>query len=251
MSVVGCEVLDVVHPGDITTYQEKQLKSRKHTTRRQTDEEKWRDIYQILFPNEDIPSPYPEPAEDLAPTSSEPHVSLNFQHFLLTQMPGLFTSTAEEHAGRHLQAHEGLPMEAIPRIIEDALQKAFRLWQTQGSELPTREASVASMSFMPETPSSVTYTLAQSTSYQPAQAAVSMGQSFPHVNFPTPGFTPDVAHTSHADDSGFADGHFFSSGPPVDFNTFAPQYERSPWEASLSLLGEDLFQVDSNLGAML
>jgi hypothetical protein len=57
MSVVGCEVLDVVHPGDITTYQEKQLKSRKHTTRRQTDEEKWRDIYQILFPNEDIPSP--------------------------------------------------------------------------------------------------------------------------------------------------------------------------------------------------
>lgn len=57
MSVLGCEVIDTIPPGDITTYQEKQLKSRKHTTRRQTDEEKWRDIYGLLFPNEKMPSP--------------------------------------------------------------------------------------------------------------------------------------------------------------------------------------------------
>ena len=57
MSVVGCEVLDIIPPGDITTYQEKQLKSRKHTTRRQSDKEKWDDIYRLLFPNEEIPSP--------------------------------------------------------------------------------------------------------------------------------------------------------------------------------------------------
>lgn len=57
MSVVGCEVLDITPPGDITTYQEKQLKSRKHTTRRQSDKEKWDDIYRLLFPNEEIPSP--------------------------------------------------------------------------------------------------------------------------------------------------------------------------------------------------
>jgi hypothetical protein len=57
MLAMGCEVLDVIPPGDITTYQEKQLKSRKHTTRRQTDEEKWRDIYRLLFPSEEIPSP--------------------------------------------------------------------------------------------------------------------------------------------------------------------------------------------------
>lgn len=57
MLLAGCEVVDTIPPGDISTYQEKQLKSRKHTTRRQTDEEKWRDIYRLLFPNEEIPSP--------------------------------------------------------------------------------------------------------------------------------------------------------------------------------------------------
>lgn len=50
-------MLDISPPSDITSYQEKQLKSRKHTTRRQTDEEKWRDIYRLLFPNQEIPSP--------------------------------------------------------------------------------------------------------------------------------------------------------------------------------------------------
>lgn len=58
MSARGCQVIDVVPPGDITTYQEKQLKSRKHSARRQTDEEKWVEIYRLLFPGEErIPSP--------------------------------------------------------------------------------------------------------------------------------------------------------------------------------------------------
>jgi hypothetical protein len=57
MSIVGCEFSDRPPPCDITAYQEKQLKSRKHTSRRQTDEEKWKDIYRLLFPNEEIPSP--------------------------------------------------------------------------------------------------------------------------------------------------------------------------------------------------
>ena len=57
MSVVSCEVLDVAPPCEISTYQERLLKSKKHTSRKQSDEEKWRDIYRILFPDEDIPSP--------------------------------------------------------------------------------------------------------------------------------------------------------------------------------------------------
>jgi len=56
-AVIKCEVNDLAHPGDITTDQEKKLKSRKHTSRKQSDEDKWRDIYQLLFPNEEVPSP--------------------------------------------------------------------------------------------------------------------------------------------------------------------------------------------------
>jgi len=68
--------------------------------------------------------------------SSESQASLGFQHFLLSEMPGLFTRTAEQHVGRRLQAREGLAMDAIPRIIDEALRKAFTAWEARGSEVP-------------------------------------------------------------------------------------------------------------------
>ncbi|KAK4235895.1 hypothetical protein C8A03DRAFT_17418 [Achaetomium macrosporum] len=249
MSVTGCQVLDIAAPGDITTYQEKQLKSRKHTTRRQTDEEKWRDIYRLLFPDEGIPSPYPEPTDDLAPVSSEPRLSLDFQHFLLSEMPGLVTKTAEEHAGRRLQAHEGLPMEAIPRIIEDALRKAFRAWDATSSHLPTREASVASMSFLSETPPpSLAYSFGQSTAYPSPQPPAAINHNFPNGQFSTTDFTPEIGHAASADDSGFTEDMLFTSGPPVDFNAFASQYGRAPWEGGLGVMDMGSFESQSGVG---
>ncbi|KAH6847597.1 hypothetical protein B0I37DRAFT_147976 [Chaetomium sp. MPI-CAGE-AT-0009] len=248
MSVTGCEVLDIVPPGDITTYQEKQLKSRKHTTRRQTDEEKWRDIYRLLFPGEEIPSPYPEAAEDMGPTTTESSVSFNFQHFLLSELPTLFTRTAEEHAGRRLQAHEGLALEAIPGIIEGALHKAFRTWEARGSELPAGEASVALMSFLPETPASGAYSFGQSAAYQTPQSAATTDHSFSQSQFRNTNFGVEAPYdVTSADDSGFADGSFFTPEPPLDFNTFAPQDERGMWEPSLGIMGGGVFGGDLNM----
>ncbi|KAK4247546.1 hypothetical protein C7999DRAFT_14431 [Corynascus novoguineensis] len=248
MSIVACEVLDIGSPSDITTHQEKQLKSRKHTTRRQTDEEKWRDIYRLLFPGDQIPSPYPEATDDMAPTSSESHASLHFQHFLLNEMPALFTRTAEEHAGRRLQAQEGLALETIPGIIEDALQKAFRAWETRGNELPTREASEASMSFLPETPTSLAYNFNQSTTYQDVPPQT-MDTDFAQAHLGDTNFAIQALHTTSADDSGFSEGSFFTSAPPGNFSTFAPHYHRGTWESSLGLLGVSAFETDGSPGA--
>ncbi|KAK3690224.1 hypothetical protein B0T22DRAFT_379539 [Podospora appendiculata] len=133
----GCLVSNIPPPGDITTYQEKQLKSRKHTARHQSDEEKWTEIYKLLFPDDDIvPSPYPEYTDDLGHLSPEAHNKLDFQHYLLTSLPRLFHQTAEEHAGRHMQALDVLPMESIPKIIDDSLHRAFRAWESQGRNVP-------------------------------------------------------------------------------------------------------------------
>jgi hypothetical protein len=191
--------------------------------------------------------PDPEAAEDMGPTTVESQVSFNFQHFLLSEMPTLFTRTAEEHAGRHLQSHEGLALEVIPGIIQDALQKAFRAWEARGSALPTREASVASASFLPETPTSLAYSFGQPTAYQTPQPTAPMDHSFPQGHFST-NFVSEVPHATHADDSGFAEDSFFTSGPPVDFNTFAPQYERGPWEPGLGLMGVGSLEPDLNMG---
>jgi len=73
--------------------------------------------------------PDPEYSEDLGPISPESSHSFNFQHYLLTQMPGLFRQAAEDHLGRHIHAQETLTMAAIPTLIQESLQKAFDQWE--------------------------------------------------------------------------------------------------------------------------
>ncbi len=52
-----CKVQLDVQLNGITPEQMSQLKSRKKIFRAQSDADRWRVIYQVLFPNEDVPSP--------------------------------------------------------------------------------------------------------------------------------------------------------------------------------------------------
>lgn len=52
-----CDVQSGNPPTGITPAVERQLRSRKKSHPNQTDEERWKDIYKILFPNVEIPSP--------------------------------------------------------------------------------------------------------------------------------------------------------------------------------------------------
>ncbi|KAK0721287.1 hypothetical protein B0T21DRAFT_351254 [Apiosordaria backusii] len=247
MSPQGCEVVHAPPPCDISTIQEKQLKSRKHNARRKTDEEKWGEIYQLLFPNEEIPSPYPEVTEDMGPISSEAQSSLHFQHFLLRTLPGLFTQTAEEQIGRPIAPHEGLRMESIPKIIEGSLQKAFLEWEARGNNIIPAERSAVSMSFIPEmVPLSIPYSYAPASTYQtpPMSAAPSADHGFLSGNLGGMSrFTPEATHD---DDSGFVDSSFqFPPGPPATYAGFIPQYDTSgDWQTGLGLMDVG----DTNMG---
>lgn len=53
----SCRLREGKGPADIDAQQELQLKSKKYASRYQTEEEKWREVYKLLFPNEPIPSP--------------------------------------------------------------------------------------------------------------------------------------------------------------------------------------------------
>jgi hypothetical protein len=44
-------------PEGITVEHERRLRSRKKASPNQTDGDRWKDIYKLLFPNEEIPSP--------------------------------------------------------------------------------------------------------------------------------------------------------------------------------------------------
>jgi hypothetical protein len=57
LEVKGCEVKEGRPVEGITSDIEKQLKSRKKTHRNQTEAERWQEMYRILFPMEEVPSP--------------------------------------------------------------------------------------------------------------------------------------------------------------------------------------------------
>ncbi|KAK4223210.1 hypothetical protein QBC38DRAFT_54794 [Podospora fimiseda] len=241
MTIQGCEVVEGNVPSDITSYQEKQLKSRKHNARRKTDEEKWREIYELLFPNEPVPSPYPESTGDLCLPSTEAQSSLDFQHFLLASMPQIFAQTAEEYYGRQ----EAVRMEAIPNLIRDSLHKAFQTWESNGNdpEVLTREASVALGSFPVETSTTPPYNHASAAMYQtpPTSARTPMDQAYEasYRNFEHMG-TSDVVFPTQIQttmEDPFTTEAFISPVTAADFQHLSSysQYqvgENSAWDSS-------------------
>ncbi|KAK0610070.1 hypothetical protein B0T17DRAFT_125858 [Bombardia bombarda] len=219
----GCEIRDDREmPGHISCLQEKQLKSRKQVTPRQSEEEKWRDIYQLLFPNvpiEIIPSPYPEPHEDLARASSENLGYLKFQHHLLSTLPRLFFQTHEEQTGR--QIHDA---ESVSRAVEKALRKAFSEWEALGNIVPPQitlgpllSSDQGSISPPLPTPNSNIYAL---TPPNPEYISDNVWLNIP----PNTGdiFTVDTPFVSHANDSGFPGNSFApTAAASSSFNRYA------------------------------
>lgn len=53
----GCKLLEVVQQDGITNEMVEKLRSKKKAHRDQSEEDRWKEIYQILFPGEIVPSP--------------------------------------------------------------------------------------------------------------------------------------------------------------------------------------------------
>ena len=179
--------------------------------------------------------------------SSEALVSFQFQHFLLTEMPGFFVQTAAEHARRPLRAHDALPMEAIPRIIEDALKKAFGTWKERGNGFSTQDAANAQQDLLPVTTSTSPFpSLGPPTTYPTAQVPTPVGNDFAVNPFITAPFVADIPPAIVGDGAGFTQGTLFPPcGPPVS-HSFQPYEQQFSWESSPSLSGTDLFSPGLN-----
>lgn len=94
----------------------------------------------------------PEYAEDFQPMGAESRNFLEFQHYLLTEMPRLFTQAAYEYAGQHIQDQVVLRVDDVNKIIEDTLQQAYDTWTLQGRLLPPNISPSISMREFPATP---------------------------------------------------------------------------------------------------
>jgi hypothetical protein len=181
--------------------------------------------------------------------SSDAFVSFQFQHFLLTVMPGLFAQTAEEHAGRPLRAGDGLSMEAIPGIMKEALERAFGTWTERGSELPVHDAIVARRDLLEGTSGLPFHCIGPTTPY-PNHHQVGLpttADSGLPSNIISPHFVPGLQLSYLHDGHDLDRGTMFPRGTAGGINHGVPAYEQPlSWASSPSLPVMDPFPPGFN-----
>lgn len=104
----------------ITSDIEKQLKSRKKTHRDQSGAERWQEMYRILFPMEEVPSP----------CKSKLHSALNTRLQWLTETQNADFEAIQDNIIRspeseELTSYEEYSRRQLPRLFRDALEAAI------------------------------------------------------------------------------------------------------------------------------
>jgi hypothetical protein len=166
-----CDLQPGHPPEGITPEQERRLRSKKKTSPNQGEADRWKDIYKLLFPNEDIPSPCKgsqktdkgEPSDkltDFEPLQEETAMSpdsrdlASYENYIRRELPRLVRSNIEEAVRREMQPLEASLINNLVGIIQDCQDRVFRSYrETQGiSSEPQMQQSIdpeAPLSSMP------------------------------------------------------------------------------------------------------
>ncbi|KAF8854835.1 hypothetical protein BDZ45DRAFT_596462, partial [Acephala macrosclerotiorum] len=96
MAIKTCNLQPPVIVDGITCKLERQLKSRKKTHSTQSQEDRWKAIYRILFPLEVIPSPYFEPLHEDATESPGTIQLSDYEEYSRRELPRIFQGALEE-----------------------------------------------------------------------------------------------------------------------------------------------------------
>lgn len=147
-----CELKNGTAPDGITTEQERRLRSRKKSSPNQSDEGRWREIYQVLFPNEEVPSPYFEPVQDeIPPGSPDARDLANYEDYMRRELPRLVRTNIEDVVRRDMQPLEAALIGNLVDIIQDCQDRLFRGYRQMRGEGTDASVSpaVPSLSFSP------------------------------------------------------------------------------------------------------
>ncbi|TVY28038.1 Resistance to glucose repression protein [Lachnellula hyalina] len=124
-----CHVQPGNPPTGITPVIERQLRSRKKSHPNQNDGDRWRDIYKLLFPNEEIPSPYFEAVKTETPSSPDSRELANYEEYIRRELPRLVRSNIEEVVHRETQPLEASLIGSLVGIIQDCQDRVFRAYR--------------------------------------------------------------------------------------------------------------------------
>ncbi|TPX09732.1 uncharacterized protein E0L32_009071 [Thyridium curvatum] len=119
-----CDAKPGPPPEGLSPEQEQDLRSRKKSTRNQSEVSKWCGIYNIIFPNEAAPSPYFEPIDDGRRQSPDSHELEELEGYLRQQVPSLVQSTLTEAARRDRQLIQAQLLSMLHQVTKDCIEQA-------------------------------------------------------------------------------------------------------------------------------
>ncbi|KAF4631944.1 hypothetical protein G7Y89_g6186 [Cudoniella acicularis] len=127
VAIQGCEVSTREPVDGITSKIKDLLQDTKGEYRRQSEADRWRGIYRLLFPNEEVPNPYFEPVlenQDSVSLSPDREV-LDFQEYMRREVPQIFRSALETVVNSETQLIEESLRDRLMNLIEESQNLAI------------------------------------------------------------------------------------------------------------------------------
>jgi hypothetical protein len=128
----GCEVNEQIPLEGFDKDQERRLKSKKRSQTYQTEEEKWKGVYRILFPDDgeaDIPIPYIE-YQPCTGQTAEPSNIASFQEFSRLELPRLVRRTLEVIIEQEAQPLEEKMKERLVDVVKECQNHLVSMFQS-------------------------------------------------------------------------------------------------------------------------
>ncbi|KAN0110859.1 hypothetical protein V8E51_007246 [Hyaloscypha variabilis] len=129
----GCEARNDLPIDGVTGKIKEKLQTRKKAYPGQTEAERWGEIYQVLFPNEEVPSPYFEPIRDYQGDDIQPHDSqevANYEEYLRRELPNFFKEALESAVNHEIQPIEERLRGQMLSLLEVAQKLAFSKYRS-------------------------------------------------------------------------------------------------------------------------
>ncbi|KAG4411123.1 hypothetical protein IFR04_015748 [Cadophora malorum] len=125
MALEACAVAKEIPVEGVTQVMVARLKSRRKAYPGETEAAKWHSIYKILFPGENMPSPYFEPVQEDVLLSSKSTELANYEEYARRELPKLVRARVEEILRTEMQPIEAELTERLLKSIKDCQDKIF------------------------------------------------------------------------------------------------------------------------------
>ncbi|KAI9642097.1 hypothetical protein NHQ30_009968 [Ciborinia camelliae] len=136
----ACELLKDVQEDGITNEMVERLRSKKKTHRSQSEEDRWKEMYRIIFPTEAVPDPFFEEIQEDFVQSLDFQQLADYEEYCRRELPRAVRVALEET----INSLEEQLRSQLVEIIRDAQERVFAKYRSFSTLTVANDASKSS-----------------------------------------------------------------------------------------------------------